>query len=69
RQPTLEERRQIAALWERRRREFRSVPQSAVDWLSVGEMPRDHRFEAADLAAWTVVASLLLNLDETMTTP
>ncbi|MDZ4687303.1 MAG: DUF1553 domain-containing protein [Planctomycetaceae bacterium] len=69
RQPTLKEQRQIAVLWERRRREFRSDPQSAVDWLSIGEMPRDHRFEAADLAAWTVVASLLLNLDETMTTP
>ena len=35
--------------------------------LGVGESPRDPALDAADLAAWATVASMILNLDETIT--
>jgi hypothetical protein len=35
--------------------------------LSEGEHPRDETLDAAELAAYTAVASLILNLDETVT--
>jgi hypothetical protein len=35
--------------------------------ISVGEFPRDERLDPAELAAYTAVASLILNLDETIT--
>ena len=35
--------------------------------VAVGESPRDKRLDAAELAAWTTVASVILNLDETIT--
>ncbi len=35
--------------------------------LAVGQAPRDATLDAAELAAWTMTASLILNLDETVT--
>jgi len=35
--------------------------------LTVGESPRRTKIDAAELAAWTTVASTILNLDETIT--
>jgi hypothetical protein len=35
--------------------------------LKNGEAPVDPKLDATQLAAWTVVASMILNLDETMT--
>jgi hypothetical protein len=47
--------------------EFRTNRNAAMKLLSVGESPRDKRVDAAELAAWTTVASAILNLDETIT--
>jgi hypothetical protein len=46
---------------------FRKDRQSAVKLLGVGESPRDSRLDSAELAAWTTVSSVILNLDETIT--
>ncbi len=46
---------------------FRANPQAAKELLSVGESPWDTRRDPAELAAWTMVASAILNLDETIT--
>jgi hypothetical protein len=35
--------------------------------LSHGEAPRDERIDTHELAAWTIIATTLLNLDETVT--
>jgi hypothetical protein len=49
--------------------EYRKDRAAALRPLTVGESPRDSRLDAAELAAWTTVASVILNLDETITKP
>ena len=51
----------------RRRTEFARDRQAAIKLLTVGESPRDKKLDAAELAAWTTVSSVILNLDETIT--
>lgn len=46
---------------------YRAEPQAAAELLAAGEAPRDPRLDAAELAAYTAVASVILNLDETVT--
>jgi hypothetical protein len=41
--------------------------QAARKLVAVGESKHDDRFDVAELAAWTTVASTILNLDETIT--
>ena len=44
-----------------------SQQEAAKKLLAVGESPRDATLNEAELAAWTTVASTILNLDETIT--
>jgi hypothetical protein len=67
RRPTNQETGVLEALLAKARAAFRRNRQAALDLLSVGESPRDTRWDAAELAAWTTVASAILNLDETIT--
>ena len=53
-------RRELAVVREQPGRPRRSCSAS-------GESPRDKRLDPAELAAWTTVASVILNLDETVT--
>ena len=46
---------------------YRSNPDAATKLLAVGESPRDEKLDQTELAAWTTVASVILNLDETVT--
>jgi hypothetical protein len=46
---------------------FRGDPAAAQKLLSVGESRRNETLDAAELAAWTTAASVVLNLDETLT--
>ncbi len=46
---------------------YRMDEKAAVKLLSVGEAPRNEKLAPAELAAWSVVASVILNLDETVT--
>ena len=57
----------VALLDGRLRRRSGRIAASAVKLLGVGESPRDRRLDPAELAAWTTVASVILNLDETIT--
>jgi hypothetical protein len=47
---------------------FRDSPQEAEALVSHGEAPRDQALDVPDLAAHTAIASVLLNLDETVST-
>ena len=46
---------------------YRNDPKAAEEYLSEGESPRDKSLDTAELAAYTTVASLILNMDETIT--
>jgi hypothetical protein len=46
---------------------YRKDGTSAESLLRIGESPSDVKLEQAELAAWTMVASAILNLDETIT--
>ena len=46
---------------------FRARPDAAKQYVSLGEYPRDEKIEVGELAAYTTVASLILNLSETVT--
>ena len=45
---------------------FKEDPKRADELLSVGESPRDEKLDPYDHAAWTLLASMILNLDETL---
>ncbi len=45
---------------------YRSRPEDAKKLVSAGEAPADDRLPAADLAAWTMLASQVMNLDEAL---
>jgi len=47
--------------------EYKASPERARQLLSVGESKPDPRLKPSELAAWTTVASAILNLDETIT--
>ncbi len=54
----------LAGLYEEELNAFGADRKSALDLLSVGEYPRDERFDPAQLAALTVVANTIMNFDE-----
>jgi hypothetical protein len=45
---------------------FRKSPSAAKEFVSHGESPRNESLDVAELAAHTAVASVILNLDETI---
>lgn len=49
--------------------EFADSPETALELLSVGESVSDPAFSPPEHAAWTIVASTIFNLDETLTRP
>ncbi|MDQ1471919.1 MAG: hypothetical protein QOJ99_3399, partial [Bryobacterales bacterium] len=46
---------------------FQTTPEAAIKLISQGESPRDPSLDPAELGAYTAIASLILNLDETVT--
>jgi hypothetical protein len=46
---------------------YRQDIEAATSLVSLGESKRDESLDVAELAAWTVVANSILNLDETVT--
>lgn len=57
----------LVKLYEDQLAEYQANPEAAKQLLSVGELKRDETLEPAEHAAWTMVANLILNLDETVT--
>ena len=64
--PSAEERQILQRLYQQRLEQFQQDPAAAQAMLSVGDSPRDNDLDMAEHAAWTVIARLLLNLDETI---
>jgi len=67
RSPSLKERDVLLAGLEEDRASFLASPESAKQLLAVGELPADGSLDPLELAAWTVTANVLLNLDEVVT--
>ncbi len=66
RPPDQEEQAELAGLLGRQLERYRGDLRQAEALLSVGETPVDRSLPATDLAAWTIVAHALLNLDEVL---
>lgn len=67
RKPTAAERNVLMATFTREYRRFTLDREAATKLVAIGESPRDETLDAAEHAAWTMVASVLLNLSETVT--
>jgi hypothetical protein len=67
REPNGKENGVLRELLQKERDTYRRDRQAAAKLVSVGESARDKRLDVAELAAWTTVASTILNLDETVT--
>jgi hypothetical protein len=64
REPSPTEVSRLADLYESERARFAGNRASALALLATGERPRDPALDPVDLAAWTIVASTVMNLDE-----
>ena len=67
RKPTKQEIKVLRTLLDGRLKSYRQDRSGALKLLSVGESPRNPRLDVAELAAYTTVASVIFNLDETVT--
>jgi len=57
----------LVAAYEEELAVFQKDPERAKKIISVGDSPRDEKLDAAQHAALSIVAGILLNLDETLT--
>ncbi len=67
RKPSAEETRVLRELLNQQLAVYRADKKAAADLLHNGESKADPKLDASELAAWTMVASTVLNLDETIT--
>jgi hypothetical protein len=67
RQPTNAELAVLTNALNRERTRYAANTTTAKEYLANGESPRDEKIPAAEHAAWSQVAALLLNLSETVT--
>jgi hypothetical protein len=67
RKPSAKEIAVLRKIIDRQSAVYRNDRDAATRLLSVGESPRSETLDLAELAAWTTVASVILNLDETVT--
>jgi hypothetical protein len=67
RTPTAREVSVLKRVYQQRLADYREDHKAAEELVGVGESKRPAGLEVSELAAWTTVANLLLNLDETIT--
>ncbi|MEX2172124.1 MAG: PSD1 and planctomycete cytochrome C domain-containing protein [Pirellulales bacterium] len=67
RPPSPAEQDRMRTLLRQMRANYQNQPTDAEQLLSVGERPRPDELDPVELAAWTCVTHVILNLDETMT--
>jgi hypothetical protein len=57
----------LLRIYETQRAHFQQHPEAAARLVRVGEAPRPAGIDECELAAWTAIGNVLLNLDETIT--
>lgn len=67
RDPKPNEQKIISDFFQTQKSRFAASPADAVQLLSVGEKPRDKSLDPSELAAWSMVCNMVLNLDEALT--
>ena len=67
RRPSADEVAVLRHVFETRLAKYRHDPDAAKKLLRVGEAPVNDKLDAAELAAWSAVANVVLNLDEAVT--
>ncbi len=67
RYPTKDESAVLLKLYEDQLQTYRKDAEAAMKLISVGDSPRNMELDPAEHAAWTMIGSVLLNLDETVT--
>lgn len=67
RRPTSQELAVVRNVYQSYLADYQKNGKAALKLLGVGESKRDEKLNPAELAAWTMTANLLLNLDETIT--
>ncbi len=66
RQPDEAEREELVGLYQSQLEVYRQDAEAAKRLIAVGELPPDANLDPAELAAWTIVANTVLNLDEVL---
>jgi hypothetical protein len=66
RKPSAEEEKVFSKFHQETLEGFRKDRDGAKKLLAIGDSPRDARLDEAELAAWSIVAATILNLDETV---
>ena len=54
----------VLAGLEKHKSEFASKPDQAKKLIEIGETPADKKYEPTELASWTMITSLVMNMDE-----
>ncbi|HEV3263353.1 MAG TPA: PSD1 and planctomycete cytochrome C domain-containing protein [Gemmataceae bacterium] len=67
RAPAPDELKLLTRIFERQLAKYRNDPKAAVRLITIGECARPANLDAGELAAWTAIGNILLNLDETIT--
>lgn len=67
RMPSDREMEVLLRVYEEQLNEFKANGEAAVEFVSVGESKPNEELNKSELAAWTAVASTIMNLDETIT--
>ena len=65
--PNAKERQILQVLFNQQMSRYRGDKKAASDLLAVGESKPDTSLDRSELAAWTILTSAILNLDETIT--
>lgn len=67
RRPTVRELTVLQEIFQQQHAAYEQDRGAALKLLSAGESPRNEQLDPVELAAWSMVASVILNLDETVT--
>jgi hypothetical protein len=66
RAPSREDVADLVAVYRSQRETYEKDPEAAKKAISTGDLPPDSSIEPAELAAWTLAANVVLNLDEVL---
>jgi hypothetical protein len=67
RQPQVDELADLVAAYEQELEHYRTNAKAAEELIASGSLPADEKLDRPELAAWTMAANVVLNLDEVVT--